>query len=155
MVLKSPDMPALLVETGFISNPDEERKLTTPAYQRQVANAIYSGVRDYFRKHPAASAPVTPLLQASNAVAEPEPVAANPVSTDLPADLAPVKGRPLVAQAAPAAAVASTRSYVIRRGDTLSEIAVQHGVGISELRRLNGLRSDQIRIGQTIKIPNT
>lgn len=161
VVLKSPDMPALLVETGFISNPDEERKLTTQAYQRQIANAIYSGIRDYFRKHPAAAAPAPVLQQASAIELEPENLVVasnNRVLADLPPDLAPMNSRPVMAQTPAAASTltpagSGTRDYVIRRGDTLSEIAAQHRVGISELRRLNGLRSDQIRIGQTIKIP--
>jgi len=47
-VLKSPDVPSILVETGFISNPGEARQLNTLAYQRKMANAIFSGVESYF-----------------------------------------------------------------------------------------------------------
>lgn len=52
MVLKSPDIPSILVETGFISNPHEERNLSTPAYQERMSLAIYKGVAQYFRSHP-------------------------------------------------------------------------------------------------------
>ncbi|MFM8333007.1 MAG: N-acetylmuramoyl-L-alanine amidase [Candidatus Methylumidiphilus sp.] len=48
-VLKSPDLPSVLVETGYISNPVEERKLASPAHQEKVARAICNGVRAYFR----------------------------------------------------------------------------------------------------------
>lgn len=48
-VLKAPDIPSMLVETAFISNPDEEKKLLSSAYQRQVAQAILDGVKAYFR----------------------------------------------------------------------------------------------------------
>ncbi|MDP5052772.1 MAG: LysM peptidoglycan-binding domain-containing protein, partial [Congregibacter sp.] len=51
-VLKSPDVPSILVETGFISNPEEARKLATPAYRRRMAQAIHSGVVRWFRAHP-------------------------------------------------------------------------------------------------------
>ena len=47
-VLKSPDIPSLLVETAFISNPQEEKKLNSSAYQRKVARAVATGVRRYF-----------------------------------------------------------------------------------------------------------
>lgn len=49
VVLKAPDIPSMLVETAFISNPDEERKLVSPQHQRQVARAILDGVKAYFR----------------------------------------------------------------------------------------------------------
>jgi len=52
-VLKSPDIPSILLETAFISNPREERKLRSPAHQRKTAKAILRGVSDYFsRKAP-------------------------------------------------------------------------------------------------------
>ncbi|OBR51040.1 hypothetical protein A6456_22815 [Paraburkholderia tropica] len=51
-VLKAPDIPSILVETAFISNPDEERKLQIPAYRQQMADAIYDGIRQYFASHP-------------------------------------------------------------------------------------------------------
>ncbi len=52
LVLKSPDMPSILVETAFISNPAEEKRLNTAAYQGRVADAILSGVRAYFYSNP-------------------------------------------------------------------------------------------------------
>ena len=52
VVLKSPDLPSILVETGFISNPDEARKLASASYRRQVAAAIHRGIVDWFRVHP-------------------------------------------------------------------------------------------------------
>jgi len=51
-VLKSPDIPSILVETAFISNPDEEAKLRTAAYQDQIADGIMKGLRNYFAKNP-------------------------------------------------------------------------------------------------------
>jgi N-acetylmuramoyl-L-alanine amidase len=51
-VLTAHDMPSILVETAFISNPDEERRLNDEAYQDRLARAILDGIRDYFVKHP-------------------------------------------------------------------------------------------------------
>jgi N-acetylmuramoyl-L-alanine amidase len=51
-VLKAPDIPSILVETAFISNPEEEAKLTDLGYQNQMADAILRGIRAYFAKNP-------------------------------------------------------------------------------------------------------
>jgi N-acetylmuramoyl-L-alanine amidase len=51
-VLRTSDMPAMLVETAFISNPDEESRLTDPAYQRTIAKAVLQGVDTYFTRQP-------------------------------------------------------------------------------------------------------
>lgn len=56
-VLRSPDIPSVLVETGFISNNGEERLLGSNDYQQQIAQAIYKGLRNYFLSHPLQSAP--------------------------------------------------------------------------------------------------
>lgn len=52
-VLKSPDIPSLLIETGFLSNQYEEIQLNQPNYQKQLAYAIYQGIRTYYEKYPA------------------------------------------------------------------------------------------------------
>lgn len=52
VVLRSPDVPSMLVETAFISNPDEERRLKDPAYQRQLARAVLDGIDRYFSRLP-------------------------------------------------------------------------------------------------------
>lgn len=52
VVLKSPDIPSMLVETAFISNASDERKLTDPARQSDIATAIFKGVHRYFVEHP-------------------------------------------------------------------------------------------------------
>lgn len=52
LVLKAPDTPSILVETGFISNPTEEKNLRSAAYQAKVANAVLAGIRRYFYRNP-------------------------------------------------------------------------------------------------------
>ena len=66
-VLRSPDIPSILVETGFISNNGEERLLGSDAYQQQVAEAIYNGLRNYFMQHPLQSAPRGAAAQTASA----------------------------------------------------------------------------------------
>ena len=51
-VLKAPDIPSILVETAFISNPDEEAKLANPEYRRQLVEALAAGIQRYFAKNP-------------------------------------------------------------------------------------------------------
>lgn len=51
VVLRAPDVPSLLIETGFISNPAEAKRLSTLAYRRQMADSIFAGVKNYFYNH--------------------------------------------------------------------------------------------------------
>src|SRR5438552_1788788 len=60
-VLKAHDVPSILVETAFISNPQEERRLNDQRYQDQLARALLDGIRDYVAKHP--PRPVSPLAK--------------------------------------------------------------------------------------------
>ncbi len=52
VVLRSPDVPSILVETAFITNPTEEKRLTNPTQRKRLASAILDGVNDYFRSTP-------------------------------------------------------------------------------------------------------
>jgi N-acetylmuramoyl-L-alanine amidase len=58
-VLTAQDVPSILVETAFISNPDEEKRLNDAAYQERLARAILDGIKDYFAKNP--PRPASPL----------------------------------------------------------------------------------------------
>ncbi|HZF27457.1 MAG TPA: N-acetylmuramoyl-L-alanine amidase [Steroidobacteraceae bacterium] len=62
VVLKSPDIPSLLVETAYISNPGEEKRLKDPRRQDQLANAIHSGIRGYFYDNPPPGTRVAELV---------------------------------------------------------------------------------------------
>lgn len=108
-VLKSPDIPSVLVETAFISNPHEEQRLKSSKHQQALAQAILKGVRRYLTDH-------TP-------------------SDALLANL----GR--------------TSTHTIRRGETLSGIANRYQISVIDLRRVNELKSDKIRVGQVLTIP--
>ena len=114
VVLKSPDIPSILVETGYLSNPGEARKLAQSAYQRTIAKAIFKGITAYVARHP----------QRGNALAAHQ-----------------VKG--------------SATQHVIKRGDTLSDIATRYQVTRVRLREANGLANDMIHVGQVLIIPPT
>src|SRR5699024_6971471 len=90
VVLRSPDVPSILVETGFITNPHEERQLRSRGYRHRMAAAILSGVRNYFLA-------------------------------------SPPTGTWFAVQARKEGA-----KYVVARGDTLSTIARQYGVPLTE-----------------------
>ncbi|MGH8143202.1 MAG: N-acetylmuramoyl-L-alanine amidase [Steroidobacteraceae bacterium] len=69
VVLKSPDLPSMLVETAYISNPADERRLRNPKQQRRLAGAIFSGIAAYFRQYP----PQGSLFARTRGVATPDP----------------------------------------------------------------------------------
>ena len=115
IVLKSPDIPSLLIETGFISNPGEARNLASRKHQKKLAAGIFAGINKYFSRTP----PNGTLLA----------VRQEPIS------------RPVI-------------THVIRRGDTLSEIALRYNVRFEDLKRENALNANTIRIGQTLRIPH-
>lgn len=75
VVLKSPDIPSMLVETAFISSPADERRLGTEAYRKQVSEAIFAGVRQYFIDHPPDGSRLAAQRPAPRVVAEGEDAA--------------------------------------------------------------------------------
>lgn len=122
-VLRSPDIPSLLVETGFISNSKEERLLGSSAYQDKIAGAIYNGLRDYFLAHP---------LQA------------DPKMESRPLDNVAGTSRRVGGK---------TQIYVVKRSETLSGIADSYGTTLAVLRELNKLKKDGVWVGQRLKVP--
>jgi N-acetylmuramoyl-L-alanine amidase len=71
IVLKSPDIPSMLVETAYISNPGEERRLRSPGHQDKLANAIHSGIREYFHANPPPGTRIAALAARQARVARP------------------------------------------------------------------------------------
>jgi len=72
MVLKSPDIPSLLVETAFISNPAEEKKLQDEDHQQELARAILNGIRGYFTRSPPPGTKLAYLAGRQHIIAEGE-----------------------------------------------------------------------------------
>ena len=65
-VLRAPDIPSILVETAFISNPEEERRLNDEVYQAKMAQAIFNGIKRYFTKNPPLSRSTLAAIQATD-----------------------------------------------------------------------------------------
>jgi N-acetylmuramoyl-L-alanine amidase len=116
LVLKSPDIPSLLVETAYISNPREESLLRDAKHQAKLAQALHRGLVDYFLTNP----PPSSYVAWHRSQTGPAP-----------------------------------RRHIITRGETLSTIAERYRVPVPALRRVNGLDTDMIRIGQVLHIPTT
>lgn len=131
VVLKSPDIPSLLVETGFITTPAEARLLQTPAHQQKLASAISSGLQRYFRRHPP---PGTTL--ASSASREGSVVSSTVNQVPARGSVGRVGGR-----------------HRVSAGETLSSIAAAYGTDTATLKRLNVLKRDQVNVGQVLKLP--
>jgi len=117
MVLKSPDIPSILVETGFISNANEANKLQSAQHQQALARSIRAGVQQFFQQNPPPGTYIAWLR-----------------------DSGKLAGR-------------GAGEHVVRSGESLSMLAVRYEVPIETLRAVNKLKSDELKIGQTLDIP--
>ena len=129
-MLKSPDIPSILVETGYLSNAAEARLLAQPAYQRKIAQAIFTGITNHVAKHPP---PDTRI-------------ASQPAVSRITEDTA-------TQRVAARKAGNNTTQHVIKRGDTLLDLADHYQVSPVRLRQVNGLANDMIHVGQVLIIP--
>lgn len=111
VVLKSLDMPSVLVELAFISNPTEEKRLRDSNHQWKLAKALMEGVISYTRDHMS----INRMASADSTFGPDE--------------------------------------HVVRRGDTLSDIARQYDVSLAQLRSANNIRNDRILVGSKLLIP--
>ena len=111
LVLKSPDLPSLLIETGFISNTKEANRLNSKKYQNKLARAILQGIKNYYNKYP----PVGTLVYSR------------------------INNKPI--------------KIVVKRGDSLSTIAKRYATSIRSIKKANRLKSNRIKVGQTLVIP--
>ncbi|MGY3870446.1 N-acetylmuramoyl-L-alanine amidase [Aeromonas crassostreae] len=166
-VLKAPDIPSVLVETGFISNHEEEKQLASTAYQNKLAQAIFQGIRNYYRAHPTKG----PIM-AGKVSSSPTRTVQRPVSQVAPASQSARAAAPVVGVASASgagiikpvaslpgngaqSAIDKQRSirHVVRRGESLSRLAERHGIPMSRLAKYNNLKSNEIQIGQVLYIP--
>ena len=113
VVLKSPDIPSILVETGFVSNSTEAKNLGSAGYRKKLASAMSKGIVEAFTATPPEGSLLAWRQQNKN----------------------------------------TATSYVVSKGDTLSEIARKNRISIAELRKANTLKNDVIWIGQKLVIP--
>lgn len=182
-VLKAPDIPSVLVETGFISNHAEEKLLATASYQDQLARAIFEGIRTYYRSHPTKGPMLTgkgqkavvasqPVQQKAVSAPQQQVVNRMPATSRSSDDGAPVSSvgsasgagviKPYKVAAKESSASASSAQsidkskmirHVVTRGQSLSRLAEKHGVSQARLVEINKLKSRDIQIGQVLYIP--
>ncbi len=156
VVLRSPDVPSILVETAFISNPLEERKLRDPAHQRLLATAVMSGVKNYFESTPppgtwfAAQAGARQgevLASTGSAAGDDDAVS---ISPQVPA----VNRVRLVARRSSGTDNGAPGGvHRVTRGESLLSIAHQYGVSIGLLKSANRMSNDVVRAGTVLTIP--
>jgi N-acetylmuramoyl-L-alanine amidase len=160
VVLRSPDVPSILVETAFISNRTDERRLDNSKDRQQLAKAILTGVQQYFETTPPPgtwfamernkrlhlTADAAPELATAADTAK----GAKAVSADAPqlasVDKAPDSNDPF------------QDMHKVARGETLSGIARQYGVSMSALRSVNSSKIQAgggIQVGQVLLIPSS
>jgi N-acetylmuramoyl-L-alanine amidase len=154
VVLKSPDVPSILVETGFISNTAESRKLASAAYRGKMAQAIFNGVRRYFAQHPPASSTASSYEPSEKNTVDnssAEKRAADIKSTDIKGSGIKNSENKSVKKSSDSPLPA--RKHKVIRGDTLTDIALKYGVKASEIRKLNNMKNDTVKLGQSLKIP--
>ncbi|PSV23835.1 N-acetylmuramoyl-L-alanine amidase [Photobacterium sp. GB-27] len=186
-VLKSPDIPSLLVETGFITNPTEEKLLNTTSHQNQLANAVYKGVLEYFEANPPEGTLFASRLkgrgskhkvtsgQSLSGIAQKYGVSMASIKASnnlkstsvnigqvliIPGNIktasvsTPTKTVSTTSSSATVKPVASTKVIVhkVVRGEYLGKIAAKYGVTMSSIRQLNHLKSDNVMLGQKLKI---
>ncbi|ELR63407.1 N-acetylmuramoyl-L-alanine amidase [Photobacterium marinum] len=169
-VLKSPDIPSLLVETGFITNPKEERLLNSRAHQSKLANAVYKGVLSYFNakppegtlfasrkngiKHKVTSGQSLSIIAAKYGTSVSNLKHANNLRSNTlkVGQVLVIPGGVAVASTRSAKSVVKTVNHTVKRGEYLGKIAVDYGVSVASIRSLNKLHSDELAVGQKLKI---
>ena len=109
VVLKSPDVPSILIETGYISNPGDEKNLQNPEYVNKLGKKIVAGIKNYFYQSP-------------------------PPNTWI-------------------AAHSKSNRYVVKSGETLSQIASVNNTSVTAIRSINNKKTDSIYVGEVLLLP--
>ncbi|MES2625046.1 MAG: N-acetylmuramoyl-L-alanine amidase [Pseudomonadota bacterium] len=115
--LKSADIPSLLIESGYITNPSDAKNLDSPEWRERFAGSVVNGITSWFYERPPRGTLVAWQKDNGSEV-----------------------------QLAPS-------TYVVKRGDTLSELANRFGVSMADIKQANKMKSSTVQLGQTLKIP--
>jgi N-acetylmuramoyl-L-alanine amidase len=152
VVLKAQEIPSILVETAFISNPDEERRLSTRAYQDKMAAAVFSGIMAHFRQYAPANTLMAQLHKAGKtphlAMLEDSRPTFEPKSHPLLLSRNELKESITVKEP-----VSGKAEHVVSRGDTLLGLAQQYRISMRSLRTANNLADGNFKVGQVLQIP--
>ena len=175
-VLKSPDMPSILIETGFITNPQDEKNLRSSSYQNKVVSAIYTAIDEYYKQTPyfSKSTYASPILgnqgNVSQSGSRPSVYTVkrgdslSKISAKYNITISALKrfnnlskstvyvGQKIKLPGGVKVASSKPSVHTVKRGDTLSEIAEKYSIKVSELKRLNNLSKNTVYVGQKIKL---
>ena len=133
-VLRSPDIPSVLVETGFLSNMEEEQKLNTIAYRRRIAYMIYEGLVAYRNGNLKAIAVPPSDEQDTKAIKSNDK---NNEKSDRTSDIKDSGVR-----------------HKVKPGESIGSLANKYDVKVSEIIELNKLKRKELWLNETIKIPD-
>ncbi len=171
-VLRQPQIPSVLVELGFISNPTEERLLFQRSYQDKLAGALTNAVMKYMKANPPENTHFdssTPSSSGSGiyvvkrgdflsriAANHNVTVSAIKRANNLKSDTVRVGQKLKIPSSGSSSNLntveTQTITHVVRSGEFLGKIASRYKVSVSAIKRENNLKSDQVRVGQKLKI---
>jgi N-acetylmuramoyl-L-alanine amidase len=155
VVLRSPDVPSILVETAFISNPAEEQKLRDASHQQELANAVMGGIRGYFETNPppgtwfaadAARRKGVLVASSSDNGASTKAAVTKSIAADAPTTLVDTS-------TSPRADADVQDMHRVTAGESLRSIARQYGVSIGSLKSANNISSNSVHAGMVLTIP--
>ena len=165
-VLKSPDIPSILIEAGYLTNPEEARKLNSRSFQKSLAAGIGRGIRSYFYDKPPQGSFVAwqkknGVLPSSYSVRRGDSLSliaerfgfsisdiktANKLKSNV-IRIGQVLSLPVIGL--------PKLEHTVSGGETLSQIAQSYGVSLGLLREKNELQTDRIMVGQILYIPKS
>jgi N-acetylmuramoyl-L-alanine amidase len=170
-VLKMPEIPSVLIETAYISNPTEEKLLRTPAFQEEIAGVIAGAIVKFV---PSGQAPVVagtvekavpaavkkdaktekPRQREGRAIEKAGEDESAPAPKKTVAKAEPAEERKPSAADPARAKKNGTLTYKVKKGDTLEKIAVRHDTTVAELLRLNNINPrDPLWVDRKLKVP--
>ena len=173
IVLKLPEVPSLLVETAYISNPREEKLLRSNQFQKEVAKAIASAITEFLTDQPMQQPSTSPeivLTKIEDKQTPPEtqdesdkskiPSTAHTVVKPVPKKAVAeekreedVKTQATRLESLPSSPERAVTFYKVKKGDTLDKIARRHNTTISALLKLNNMKmKDPLYFGRMVKV---
>ena len=171
VVLRSADIPSLLVESGYITNAADAANLDSAAWRQRFAAAIVNGITDWFYKAPPrgtwvswykanGGAPTSYVVSRGDSLSEiaerfQVSLADLKLANNLSSNTIRIGQELTIPNGFNSPVATSFTEHTIASGETLSEIAESYRIPLDRLRESNALNSDTIRVGQVIKIPSS